>query len=162
MLEDGVDQLPNKDFTAGGSALGAEPVGAVTVGGGVKLGKADRVTVVLLIDAPNTDDVLTDITGAEVAVVREGAGRKTAADGVPPNTGLKLCTDALLSALETATEDVVLTEKIGLNPDTSRGAVLAAGAAGTCWEAEQTGAGLLAANAPSVAADDVPLEGLDT
>lgn len=63
LVVDGADQFPKRDLTAG-SAAGCvavtEPVEAVPVV--VKPGKADGVTVVLLADPPNIEDVVLEET----------------------------------------------------------------------------------------------------
>lgn len=58
---------PKRDFTAGGAAgcvAAVDPVEAVPVG--VKPGKTDGVTVVLLVDPLNIEDILLEET-VEVA-----------------------------------------------------------------------------------------------
>lgn len=68
----GADQFPKRDFTAAGAAgcvAAMEPVeeGVLVM---VKPGKTDGVTVVLLVDPPNIDDViLGEAVAAELEVV---------------------------------------------------------------------------------------------
>lgn len=71
LVVDGADQFPKRDFTAGwaaGCVVVMEPVEAVPVGVTVMPGKTDGVTVVLLVDAPNIEDVLLEET-AEAGLV---------------------------------------------------------------------------------------------
>lgn len=130
LVVDGVDQFPKRDFTAdsaAGCVVVMELVEAVPVGVLVKPVKTDGATVVLLVDAANNEDVLVEETVDDgLMVVRDGGCTKppTAAVVVLPKMGLKFWTAGLLSRGGTAEEDVVVTEKMGLNPEASRGLVL--------------------------------------
>lgn len=78
LVVDGADQFPKKDFTAGwaaGFVVVVEPVEAVSLGVLVKPGKADGVTVVLLVNPPNIEGVLFEETvDVGLVVVRVGSG----------------------------------------------------------------------------------------
>lgn len=180
LVVDGVDQLPKKDFTAGwaaGCVAAMEPVEAVPVGVLVIPGKTDGATVVLLVD-PNTEDVLLEETVAaglvEAAVVREGGAPKPAPTAASPKMGLKFGTDGLLSGVGVAEEVVVVvvTAKMGLNPEASRGLVLltdpellAGAAAVTGLEAEEAVEVLIwltSPNRPDPAPGRLLLDALET
>lgn len=127
LVVEGADQFPKRDFTAGwaaGCVAVMEPVEAVPVGVLVKPGKADGATVVLLVDPPNIEDVLLEETvEAGLVVVRDGDCPKPVPAVVAPKMGLKFWTGGLLSGVDVA-EEVVVTAKMGLNPDARRGLVL--------------------------------------
>lgn len=124
LVVDDADQFPKRDFTAAGCVVVMEPVEAVPVGVLVKPGKTDGVTVVLLVDPPNIEDVLLKETvEAGLVVVRDGGCPKPAPVVVAPKMGLKFWTGGLLSGVDVA-EEVVVTAKMGLNPEASRGLVL--------------------------------------
>lgn len=175
---DGVDQLPKKDFTAGwtaGCVAVMEPEEAVPVGVLVIPGKTDGATVVLLVE-PNTEDVVLEETVAaglvEVVVVREGGAPKPAPTAASPKMGLKFGTEGLLSGVGVAEEVVVVTAKMGLNPEASRGLVLltdpellAGAVAVTGLEAEEAVEVLIwltSPNRPDPAAGRVLLDALET
>lgn len=129
LVVDGADQLPKRDFTAGGAAgcvAAMEPVEVVPVGALVKPGKTDGAAVVLLVDPPNIEGVvLEDAVEAGLgAVEREGDCPKPPPAAASPNRGLKVWTAGLLSGVGVAEEVVVVTAKMGLNPEASRGLVL--------------------------------------
>lgn len=129
LVVDGVDQFPKWDVIAGwaaGCVVVMEPVEAVPVGVLVKPGKTDAATVVLLVDPPNIEDVLLEETVDDgLVVVRDGGCPKPPPAVVLPKMGLKVWTEGLLSGADMAEEEeVVLTEKMGLNPEASRGLVL--------------------------------------
>lgn len=85
----------------------------------------DGATVVLLVDAPNNDGALfEEAVEAGLAVVTDDGCPKPEPDVVAPKMGLKVGTAGLLSCVGVSEEVVVATEKIGLNPDVSRGLVL--------------------------------------
>lgn len=123
----GADQFPKRDFTAGlasGCVVGMEPVEAVPEGVLVMPGKTDGATVVLLVDAPNNDGALVEeaVEVGFVAVIDESCPKPELAV-TAPKMGLKVGTVGLLSGVGVE-EEVVVTAKIGLNPDASRGLVL--------------------------------------
>lgn len=124
------DQFPKREFTVGWAAVCVTVTGAVEavpVGALVMTGKMDAVTVVLLAEPPNKEDVLVEET-AEVGlvVVREAGCPKLTPAVEPPKMGLKLWTEGLLSGAAVAEElvVVVVTAKMGLNPEDSRGLAL--------------------------------------
>lgn len=121
------DQLLKRDFTAGWAAVCVavmEPVEVAPVGVLVWPGKTDGATVVLLVD-PNIEDVLLEENvEAGLVVVRDGDCPKPAPAVVPPKMGLKFWTEGLLSGVDVADEVVVVTAKMGLNPEASRGLLL--------------------------------------
>lgn len=128
VADDGADQFPNRDLTAGGAAGWVEvmePVEAVGVLVMAIPGKAEGATVVLLlVDPPNIEDVLLEETvKAGLVVVREGGCVKPAEEVASPKMGLKFCTGGLLSEAVVAA-GVALTAKMGLKPDASRGLVV--------------------------------------
>lgn len=100
-----------------------EPVVAVLAGALLKPVKADGATVLLLVDAPNNEDVVLaeGVEAVEVVVKSEDCA-KVALAGTSPNIGLKFWTEALLSD----DDAVVVAGKMGLNPAVSRGLVLLA------------------------------------
>lgn len=107
-----------------------ELVEAVPVGRLVKPGKSDGATVVLLVD-PNNEGVLLEETVDDgLVVVRDGGCTKPPLAVVLSKMGLKFWTAGLLSEGGTAEEEleegvvVVVTEKMGLNPEASRGLVV--------------------------------------
>lgn len=185
LVVDGVDQFPKKDVTAGwavGCLAVMEPVEAVPVGVLVIPGKTDGLwtdeTVVLLVD-PNTEDTLLEETVeaggllllvvVEV-VVRDGGVPKPAPAAASPKMGLKFRTEGLLSAVGVA-EEVVVTAKMGLNPEASRGlvlltdpALLAGAVAVTGIEAEEAAGALSWLTSPNRPdpATGVLLEALET
>lgn len=130
LVVDGVDQFPKRDFTAGwaaGCVAVMELVEAVPLL--VKPGKTDAATVVLLVDPPNIEDVLLEETvEAGLVVVRDEGSPKPAPVVASPKMGLKFWTGGLLSGVDVAEEVVVVTVKMGLNPEASRGLALLAGA----------------------------------
>lgn len=102
-----------------------ESVETVLAGVPLKPAKADGATVVLLVDAPNIEDVVLElrVEAVEEAVRDEGCA-KAAPAGTSPNMGLKFWTEGLLSAGDAVEEVVVVAGKMGLNPAVSRGLVL--------------------------------------
>lgn len=132
LVVDGADQFPKRDFTAGWAAgcvveMEMEPVDAEPVGAMVMPGKADGAAVVLLVDPPNNEAVVCEETvEAGLVVVRDGACPKLTPAVAAPKMGVKFCTEGLLSVVD-VTEQVavvVVTSKMGLNPEASRGFVL--------------------------------------
>lgn len=128
LVVDGADQFPKRDFTPGWAAgcvvvVVMELVEDVQVGVLVKPGKTDVAAVVLLVDPPNIEDVLLEETvEAGLEVVRGAGCPKPALAVAPPKMGLKVWTGGLLSGTDVA--GVVVTEKMGLNPEAGRGFVL--------------------------------------
>lgn len=80
--------------------------------------------MLLLVGPPNTEAALLvlEIVETEFVVVRDG-GCPNGAAVASPNRGLNFWTGALLPEADVA-EDVVVTEKMGLNPEPSSGLVL--------------------------------------
>lgn len=102
-----------------------EPVEAEPVV--VKPGKTDGVTVVLLVDAPNMEggETVEAVEAGLVVVMGGGGCPKPAAAVAAPKMGLKFWTGGLLSGADVAEEEeVAATEKMGLNPEASRGLAL--------------------------------------
>lgn len=169
--------LPKRDFTTGwaaGCVVVMEPVEAVPAGALVMLGKMDGATVVLLVD-PNSEGVLLKEAveaGLVVVVVRGEGCPKPDAAVVAPKMGLKFWTEGLLSGVDVTEEEVVVTAKMGLKPEASRGLVLltdpelrAGVVAVTRLEAEEAVgvlSGLASPNRLAPATGGVPLEALVT
>lgn len=132
LVVDGADQFPKRDFTAGwaaGCVVEMEPVDAVPVGAMVMPGKADGAAVVLLVDPPNNEAVVFEETVvAGLVVVRDGACPKLTPAVAAPKMGVKFCTEGLLSVVDVTEQvpvvAVVVTSKMGLNPEASREFVL--------------------------------------
>lgn len=102
-----------------------EPLEAVPEGVLFIPGNRDGATVVLLVDAPNNDGaLLEEAVEAGLAVVTDDGCPKPEPDVAAPKMGLKVGTAGLLSCVGVSEEVVAATEKIGLNPDVSRGLVL--------------------------------------
>lgn len=126
----GADQFPKRDFTAGWAAgcvveMEMEPVDAVPVGAMVMPGKAGGAAVVLLVDPPNNEAVVFEGTvGAGLVVVRDGACPKLTPAVAAPKMGVKFFTEGLLSVVDVTEQVAVVTSKMGLNPEASRGFVL--------------------------------------
>ena len=122
--------VPKRDFTLGWVEGCVVVVMAlletVPMRGLVKPGKTDGAAVVLLVDTPNIEDVLIAETAETGLVVVRVAGCPKPVPAVaPPKMGLKLWTGGLLSGANVADADVVVvTAKMGLNPEASRGFVL--------------------------------------
>lgn len=167
--------LPKRDFTTGwaaGCVVVMEPVEAVPVGALVMPGKMEGATVVLLVD-PNSEGVLLkEAVEAGLVVVRGEGCPKPDPAVVAPKMGLKLWTEGLLSGIDVAEEEVVVTAKMGLNPEVSRGLVLLTGpellagaVAVTRLEAEEAVGVLIWLASPNrlaPATGGVPLEALVT
>jgi len=118
---DGVGQFPKSDFV-----VVIEPVEVVLAGVLLlKPEKAFGATVVLLVDAPNNEDVVLagSVEAAEVVVMEEGC-TKAAAAGASPKIGLKFWTGGPLCEDGVAEDVVVVAGKMGLNPAASSGLVL--------------------------------------
>lgn len=126
LVVDGADQFPKRDFTAGwavGCVVVMEPVEGVPVVAFVIPGKTDGATVVLLIGPPNIEGVVLEETvEAGLVVLRDGGCLKPVLAVVAPKMGLKFWT-GLLSGVDVL-EEVVVTAKMGLNPEASKGLVL--------------------------------------
>lgn len=123
----GVDQSPKRDFPAvwaAGSVVVIEPELAVPVGVLLKPEKIDVVTVVLLDNWPNIEDLLFEETvGVGAVTVRDGDCPKPVTAVVLPKMGLKLWT-GLVSGPDVAGEEVgvmVVTAKMGLKLDAISG-----------------------------------------
>lgn len=126
-----VDQFPKRDFKPvcpAGCVVALEPAEVVPVGALVKPGKTDDAAVLLLVDAPNMEDVLVEeAVDAALVVARDADCPKPESVVTPPKMGLKLWTGGLLSGADVDEEEVVVvaeTAKMGLNPEDSRGLVL--------------------------------------
>lgn len=123
VIVDGVKQLPKRDFAAVW-AVGCVVVEAVPVGVLVNPGKTDGAAVVLLVELPNIEGVLLEETvEAGLVVVSDGDCPKPAPAVAPPKMGLKFWSGGLLCGADVA-EEAVVTAKMGLNPEASRGFVL--------------------------------------
>lgn len=167
---------PKRDLIAGGAAgceAMMEPLEAVTVGALAKPGKTDEAAVVLLADAPNIEDVeLEEAAERGLVVVRDGGCPKLPLEETPPKMGLKSWTGGLLSVAVVAAVEVVVTAKMGLKPEESRGLLLVTGpelltgaAAVMGFDAEEAAAvltWLASPKRPAPAAGVALLEALET
>lgn len=130
LVVDGAGQFPKRDLTASGcvaevvtEVLLEEEEEGVPVRVLAKPGKADGATVVLLVK-PNIEGVLLEETVDDgLVVVRDDGCPKPPPAVVLAKMGLKFWTAGLLSEGGAAEEEEVevVTEKMGLNPEDSRG-----------------------------------------
>lgn len=167
LVVDGVDQFPKSDLTAGAAAAVAGWVVVMAAVDGVplrvfvRLANGDGATVLLLlVDPPNTEAALlagTVVTG--LLLVMDDGGTKVAAAGASPKMGLKVGAAGVLSEAEVVEEaEVVLTEKMGLKPEESRGLelLLLEAAVATGVEDEDAAAVVIPNRLPPVAAGPPP------
>lgn len=151
-----------------------EPVEVVLVGVLVIPVKTDGATVLLLVD-PNMEDVMLEegVEAGWLVVVRLGGCPKAAPVVVPPKMGLKFWTEGLLSEVGVEEVVVMVTAKMGLNPEASSGLllqtepeVLAGGVADVTELEEAAGALIWLASpnreGPAAGAAELLLEVLET
>lgn len=137
-------------------------------------GKTDGETVLLLVD-PNMEDVMLEeaVEAGWLVVVRDGGCPKAVPAVALPKMGLKFWTEGLLSEVGVEEVVVMVTAKMGLNPETSSGLllqtepeVLAGGAADVTELEEAAGVLIWLASpnraGPAAGAAEVLLEALET